>query len=59
MERHLRDYDPETFWNGRARRHSDDPERAACRDDPGDNRCIDRVQRSLMAAALRQVSRRT
>jgi len=59
VEKRLREYDPETFWNARARRHGDDPERAAGLDVPGDNRCIDRVQRRLMSAALRQVSCRT
>ncbi len=52
-------YDPEAYWNARAREHASDPVRAACLDDADDNRCIDRVQRHLLRAALRRSQQRT
>jgi len=48
-------YDPLTFWNGKATRAGGDPMRAVCHDDPAQNRCIDRVQRSVVNAAFDRI----
>lgn len=48
-------HDPQAYWNDRARSNRYDPVRAVCLDDPADNACIDRVQRILLRAALRQL----
>jgi len=52
-------YDPERFWDGKALRSGGDFMRAACTDDAGTNRCIDRVQRHLLTIAMRFVARRS
>lgn len=52
-------YDPQTYWNARARQYASDPVRAACLDDAGENRAIDGVQRHLLRAALRRLQERT
>jgi ubiquinone/menaquinone biosynthesis C-methylase UbiE len=52
-------YDPEQFWNAKARASAGDYEKAVCLDDPLTNRCIDNVQRSLIDAAMRQIRHRT
>jgi SAM-dependent methyltransferase len=51
-------YDPETYWNARARRYASDPLRAVCLDDADENRCIARIQRCLLHAAVRRWRRR-
>lgn len=52
-------YDPETYWNTRAHQYAGDPIRAVCLDDADENRCIDRIQRHLLRAAVRRLKRRT
>jgi SAM-dependent methyltransferase len=54
----VRTYDPKQYWNERARESAGDAIRAAGLDDPVANRCIDRVQRKVMAAALSELGRR-
>jgi len=55
----LQPYDPATYWNERARRFAGDPTRAVCLDDADENRCIDRIQRHLLQAALQRIESRT
>jgi len=49
-------YDPQRFWDAKAIRSGGDALRAACHDDPGSNRVIDRVQRRAVAWGLRRLS---
>ena len=49
-------YDPLNFWNEKATRSGGDPNRAVCHEDPAENQCIDRVQRSMVRAALQRIS---
>jgi SAM-dependent methyltransferase len=51
-------YDPERFWDAKAVHSGGDFMRAVCCDDADTNRCIDRVQRHLLAAAMRFIARR-
>jgi SAM-dependent methyltransferase len=50
-------YDAERFWDAKAAGSGGDCMRAVCSDDPGTNRCIDRIQRSLLAAATAYIGR--
>ncbi len=51
-------YEPERFWDAKALHSGGDFMRAVCCDDADTNRCIDRVQRHLLAAAMRFIARR-
>ena len=51
-------YDPERFWDAKAIRSGGDFMRAVCCDDADTNRCIDRIQRHLLAVAMRFIGRR-
>jgi SAM-dependent methyltransferase len=48
-------YDPQRFWDAKAIRSGGDALRAACHDDPGSNRVIDRVQRRAVAWGFRRL----
>lgn len=47
-------YDPATYWNAKARRSGGDAARAVTVDDPVERRCIRRVQRRVVARALKR-----
>jgi SAM-dependent methyltransferase len=50
-------YDPEQYWDAKARASAHDPLGAVCVGDPLRDRCIDRLQRRLMKLALRHIDR--
>ncbi len=51
-------YDPEQYWDAKARHSHGDYLRAVCLDDPVVNRGIDRVQKQLLSNAMRMAARR-